>query len=311
MNKRVIVAGALLLVVLSGLGGFFISKNDKSSSVTEVRNADDYPLLARRIFIESPNDPIINFATLRKSLNDYFTEKGLKGSLYFEYLPTGTSIRIAGEEKEVAASLIKLPAAMELYKAVELGKVNLDTTVELKPEWLDGGFGNLYKKGAGYKLTIREAVKIMLQDSDNTALKVVSAAMLGNVPQEENPFNFLDAEIKQNNDLTVSIGARSYSSFLKCLYFSCYLSKENSQEILGHLSNSDFDKRMVAGTSSDVVVAHKVGNFAQSTQSDCGIVYLPLRNYLQCVMIEGPDNAETDAHIADLSKLSYEYLFSK
>jgi len=311
MSKKVIIICIALLVLLFGITGSLLINKDGKSPTYSGANSDDYPLLARRIFLENPNDPIVNFSPLRTALNKYFELNNLSGSLYFEYLPTGTSIRIAGEDKEVAASLIKLPAAMELYKAHELGKIDLDSEIELKTEWLDSGFGELYKKGVGHKLTLREAVEIMLRDSDNTALKAVSVTMMGLVPREENPFNFLDTEFFQNPDLTVSISARSYSSFLKCLYFSCYLNKQDSQELLGYLSETKFEDRIVAGVDDGVNVAHKVGNYKQDTQSDCGIVYLDRKNYLLCVLIEGPDNTETDAKIADISKLAFEYLRNK
>jgi beta-lactamase class A len=311
MSRKFLVIGGVLLVIFGLFIGFILFNNDDPSISNTGSNPEDYPLLARRIFTENPNEPIVNFSGLRSELNSYFEENNIEGGLYFEYLPTGTSIRIAGEEKEVAASLIKLPAAMELYKAAELGKINLDDEIVIREEWLDDGFGQLYKKGAGHKLTLREATKIMLKDSDNTALKTISVTMMGLVSESENPFNFLDAEFTQNPDLTVSISARSYSSFLKCLYFSCYLDKEHSQEILDYLSNTGFKDRIVAGVDDGVTVAHKVGNFGQTTQSDCGIVYLDKKNYLLCLMIEGPDNAETDAKIATISKLTYEFLKSK
>ncbi len=310
MSKKWIAVGGIFLVLAGIFGGYLLFNKDNSNN-SEVANSDDYPLLARRIFLENPNEPIVNFSALRGALNQYFTANNVEGGLYFEYLPTGTSIRIAGEEKEVAASLIKLPAAMELYKAAELGKINLDDKITLREEWLDDGFGDLYKKGAGHTLTLREATEIMLRDSDNTALKAVSVSMMGLLQQDENPFNFLDAEFSQNQDLTVSISARAYSSFLKCLYFSCYLEKQHSQELLDYLSNTDFKDRIVAGVDSGIPVAHKVGNFGQSTQSDCGIVYIETKNYLLCVMLEGPDNAKTDAKIAELSKLTFDYIKNK
>lgn len=307
MGKRTI--GIILAGVAVIAGLFFVfTRGNSSETVAYQQNPADFPLLARRIFLEDPNEQIINFSELRGSLYKYFEEQNVSGSLYFEYLPTGTSIRINGEEKEVAASLLKLPAAMELYKASELGLVDLNQTVKLRTEWLDDKFGTLYQKGPGYELSIEDAVKIMLVDSDNTALKVVSSSISGKLSPEDNPFNFLDAEFSQNPDLSVSISARAYTSFLKCLYFSCYLNKEHSQEILDYLSQSSFNDRLVAGVSDDVTVAHKVGNFAESTQSDCGIVYLERRNYALCVMIEGPDSDTTDSKIAEISRLTFDYL---
>ena len=198
---------------------------------------------------------------------------------------------------------------MDLFKAAEMGKVNLDQEITLQESWLDNAYGDLYKKGAGYKLTIREAIKIMLQDSDNTALKAVAASTPPDFPIEDRSFSAVDVDFQQNQDMTVSISARSYSSFLKCLYYSCYTNHDDSQEILSYLTESSFDNRLVAGVSNkDIKVAHKIGVNSENTQSDCGIVYMQRRNYLLCVMIKGQNNETTDKHIAEMSKLVYEYL---
>lgn len=154
----------------------------------------------------------------------------------------------------------------------------------------------------------------MLEHSDNTALNVISYHTENLLTDDQTPISALDLDIQvdASNNYTIAIGPRDYSSVLKCLYFSCYLDKEHSQELLNYLSNTNFDNRLKAGISDkSVVVAHKVGNFAQDTQSDCGIVYVPNRNYVLCAMIKGPDNAETDAKIADLSKKAYEFVSSQ
>lgn len=234
--------------------------------------------------------------------------ENISGSLYFEYLPTGTSIRVGRDERRVAASLIKLPFAMETYYAKEKGLIDFNTEYTLSDEMLDTEFGDLYKRGAGTQLTLKEALEIMLKDSDNTALNLVAKAVEGVVQPEEGPFNFLDADFVQNDDLTVSLTPRAYSSFLKCLYFSCYLDKSDSQEILHLLTESHLRDRLPAGIPEGVTVANKVGNFYDNVQSDCGIVYIPKRNYLICVMMDGPDNDQSSKHIADLSRLAYEYV---
>ncbi len=160
-------------------------------------------------------------------------------------------------------------------------------------------------------MTLKEAARIMLAESDNTALKAVASSMDGKVPQEQSPFSHVDVTAIQNPDDTISISARSYSSFIKCLYFSCYNSKQDSQEILETLTKTRFDQRIKAGiASADIRVAHKIGSFAQDTQSDCGLVYYPSRNYIICVMIKGTETAATDQHIANISKIAFEYIQS-
>lgn len=310
--RRIIILIICAAIVLFGGGYYFGKASQKQPPETTTNSGEQYPLLAKRLFVDNPNDIRLNFNPLREAIRVYIEQNKLNGSVYFEYLPTGTSIRVDGDEEEVAASLLKLPAAMELYRAAEQGKIDLNTQVTLRKEWLDPNYGTLYQKGVGYSLSLKEATKIMLEESDNTALKAIASSINGLVPQNESPFQYLDVDIVQNTDLSVSISARGYSSFLKCLYFSCYVNKEHSQEILNYLANSQFNNRLKAGVSdTSVKVAHKIGNFSQINQSDCGIVYLENSNYLLCVMINGPDNATTDAHIAAISKLAFDYTADK
>lgn len=315
MGKRniLLVLGIVTTLFALGFGAYSLGKNSVNGTALAAEKAEqqaaNYNLLAKRLFTEDPNDSWVNFSTLRKQINDYYASNNLSGSIYFEYLPTGTSIRINGDEQLVAASLIKLPAAMDLYKASELGKVDLDETITLKQEWLDNQYGELYKKGAGYQLTLREAAKIMLKDSDNTALKAVSASLGNRLASDENVFSSLDMDFQINKDFTVSIGARSYSSTLKCLYFACYNNKNDSQEILSYLTDTPYKSRIVAGINDkDIKVAHKIGTHFNANQSDCGIVYFPKRNYIICAMIGGAESSVTDKKIADISKIVFDFI---
>ncbi len=122
----------IALVIILLVGSYFTGKNTANRSdpvVDTVNIRDNYPLLATRIFIDNPADSIVNFSNLRSSLEDHVETNSIEGSIYFEYLPTGTSIRVGAERREVAASLMKLPAAMSLYKASELGRIDLDNEI--------------------------------------------------------------------------------------------------------------------------------------------------------------------------------------
>lgn len=308
MKNKVILL--LCLSVAFFMLGYTTGNNEiKILTPVNTNNNDKYSLLAKRLFVEEPNDPLINFTGLRAQLKNYMAENNLKGSLYFEYLPTGTNVRVDDNSEEVAASLMKIPATMELYKAYELGRVDIDKKIPLEESWLDDKFGELYKKGAGYELTLREAAEIALKDSDNTAIAMVIAKSRDKLELAENSLTYLDVEFSRPDLDTLTIGARAYSSFLKCLYFSCYLTTDNSQEILSYLTESSFSNRLAAGIPSGIKVAHKIGTFSD-TQSDCGIVYEPARNYVLCVMLDVEDTNAGNAHIAAISKFTYDFVHS-
>lgn len=308
-----------IIIIIIFIGIFFIGQNigsnkAKSQASSEFnRLSTNYNLLAKRIFIENPAETQVNFSALRGQLINYFKENQLEGgNLYFEYLPTGTSVRISGQEQLVAASLMKLPVAMNAYKAAKLGKIDLNKIVAIKPEWLDDTYGNLYQKGAGYRLSINDAIKIMLEDSDNTALKLVGAQIDGILPGSESSLNYVDIDLTVNDDNSISLDSKNYSSFLKCMYFSCYNDFDGSQKILEFLANSSSKTRLVAGlNNSNIKVAHKIGTNSDTNQSDCGIFYVPQRNYILCIMIPGNDSASTNAHFKDVSQIVYNYITTK
>jgi beta-lactamase class A len=308
--KRSKIITYIVLAITAVLIGVAIGKLfDSNDSSENTQTQEDYPLLADRLFVDNPNDIKINFSKLRSTLNNYFKENNISGSMYFEFLPTGSSVRVNGDSRYRAASLIKLPVAMELFKAAEQGKINLDDKVTLKEEWLNERFGELYEKGVGYELSYNDAVKILLQDSDNTALRLIIEATDSTLEIEDRALGALDIEFNLDSEDGILVGTRSYSSFLKCLYFACYNTKEDSQRILEYLSETNFDNRIVAGIEDkSLTVAHKIGVFNTQVQSDCGIVYLDRNNYIICIMIEGSNNDSTNGHFSNLSNAVYSYL---
>lgn len=314
MSVKHIVMGTAAVGILT-LASYSIGRSTAPHSpiTNPLQNSsEEYTLLAPRLFLDNPNDTRINFSGLRSSVRNYFSENDVSGTLYFEYLPTGTSIRVNGDERFTAASLMKLPVAMELFKAKELGVADLNQKVTLKQEWLNDGFGDLYKKGAGYELSLQELVEILLKDSDNTALRAIIETNDRVLGTNDRALGSLDIEYTLGNDQSIQIGSRSYSSFLKCLYFACYNNKEDSQAILNLLSETKFNNRIVSGIADpNVVIAHKIGVANVNWQSDCGIVYIPSSNYVLCIMLEGTDNDAINAHFAALSKLAYEFVLTK
>jgi beta-lactamase class A len=291
--------------LVAGFAWWLIPTSDNATP----SGADNFPLLAKRISIDEPNDTIINFSDLRTTLNTFYADQKLDGGIYFEYLPTGTSIRVNANEEFRPASLLKLPVAMEFYRGVELGKIDPKQTVALKDEWLNSEYGELYKKGAGYELVLEDAVRIMLTESDNTALRVLTAAT-ENLDIKDRALGALDIEFSRDENSEISVGARSYASFLKCLYFACFNSKAHSQTILDYLTQTPFDDRLKSGLPKEdnVKFAHKVGVFNTQVQSDCGLVYLEKRNYILCVMVRGANNDAIKNYFKQLSATVYDYV---
>ena len=309
-KQRLILYTTLVVVGISAAIGFAYLAGKSSSDDAIDHASAEYPLLARRIFLDKPNDTLLNFVPLRKTLDQRLAAINAKHSLYFEYLPTGTTVRNGDTESIVGASLLKLPVVMDLYRAAELGKVNLDTVVEVKPEMLNDQYGDLYKKGAGTKISLREAAAYALEKSDNTAILLVQDNIRGLLEPDETALAAVDADFDIAGS-TVLINAKSYSSILKCLYFACYVNRDSSQEILDSLTKTPFGDRITAPIPPDIKVAHKIGvNVDTFSESDCGIFYVPRRPYTLCIMLDLPEE-QAKPLLAELSSLVYNAVTSQ
>lgn len=305
MHNRSITITAGLVLGVSLLGAGYFAGLTSSSRISSSDPQQQFPLLAKRILIDNPNDPIINFVPLRKLIEERL--KGLTApySFSFEYLPTGTTIRLGDNVGLVGASLLKLPVVMDLYKAGELGKLDLDAERVVEADMLNNEYGDLYKQGAGTKLSLREAARITLEKSDNTAILLIQKHLQGQLGTDDTAISAVDADVGVQ-DNSVAISSKSYSSILKCLYFACFNNKQDSQEILGYLSKSSAQGRIASGVPTNVIVAHKFGTSIKTlTDSDCGIFYVPNRPYVLCIMLGLPAE-QASVLQSEISRLVYQ-----
>lgn len=268
-----------------------------------------YPLLSKRVFIEDSNDLIVNFVPLRKALKDYVSDQDGRVGVYFEYLPSGSSIGANDTEEVKLASLSKVPLAMSILKKIEKGELSLETKITLKKEFLDSKFGDLWKKGEGAIFSVEELIEQSLKHSDNTAYEALFSLL--NENEVIDVYNALEIEVKGRDD-NVTVSPKSYSSIFRSLYLSTYLKREDSQYILEILSDIIFKDKIPAGVPSSVLVSHKIGVFNRidtpdKVYTDCGIVYYPLRPYILCIFVQDTEMSATK-HMQFISKMVYGYV---
>lgn len=310
MKKNTIIYALIAICLVSNIGWWVSSSaSDSTGSNQRDSNAADFPYLSKRIFAENQNDILINFQPLRKQLESKvgLLPPGTQLSFYFEYLPSGTSIRIGDNNNLVAASLLKVPMVMNLYKASELRRINLDQPVKLTSDSLDNSYGELWKRGAGSTITLRDAARLAVAESDNTASRLIFSHLRGLLSEDEQSFAQLDID-QDLKDGQAVINAKSYTSVLKSLYFASYVDRTNSQQILDFLSQSSEHNRLTAQLPTSLKVAHKNGVYNSNlSESDCGIVYQKNRPYVVCVMV-GLPGQEADRFIAETSKIIHDYI---
>lgn len=281
MKKIAFIFIGVALLVSLGINAFLFSKYKTTQANPIGDQSKIFPLLSPRILFNYPNDLLINFLPLRNNLNSLVAPYSSTFGFYFEYLPTGVSIGVNGSTAFSPQSLIKVPIVMAYYHFQERTGLTDDSVVTLKASQIDSRFGHLWEKGVGYQIKMSDVVNLALTQSDNTAANVLADY----VPLEDYKtiYEGLDIDFPDKNpDLKLS--AKQYSSILKSLYFSSLLTKDDSEEILNLLTQSAFNDKLGAGVPTNIPVAHKIGSLDNSLFQDCGIVYVPRRPYILCMI---------------------------
>jgi len=277
----------------------------KSSLSHDHIQQNRYPfLVSSSIYPSYLNNHVVNFLPLRQKIDKEVKPYNDRFALYLEYLPTSTTIEVNGDSEFTAESLLKVPAVMAYFHKKERLGTAQDPTVSIKANELNNKFGDLYKKGAGYQINLANAVKLALQKSDNTAAIVITDQISGS------DFNFvldgLDSSVAMYENSPV-ITAQGYASILKALYFSSVLNNEDSEKILELLAKTDFSDMLPAGIPKGIPVAHKIGVAYEQLYSDCGIVYVPMHQYILC-MVSKSDLLPARERMKKISAMIYTYI---
>lgn len=233
--------------------------------------------------------------------------------IYFEYLPSGISIGINDTNEIPMASLIKVPTIIGIYRKINAKEIEKTEMLTIQEDDIDTHFGELWKKGAGATISVEDAIKLTITQSDNTAHSVLYKKLSDS--EKYQVYGELDIRIEKNKeDILPIISAKSYSSILKSLYYSSYLPASYSEEILTYMIESIDKEKLVAGIDSTIPVAHKIGVYEKVggnfVYSDCGIIYLPKRQYILCMMIEDSSHEKSTTIMAHLSKIVNSYITS-
>lgn len=250
------------------------------------------------------------FEELKKEVEEMV--KPLKGmyGVYFESLDTRIlgykdttakkSFNINGETKFTAASMIKLPVLITLYREAEAGRVNLDEEYTLKQADKWTGSGSLYYRPVGTVVSYRKMAELMGQQSDNTAWHIIEN-LLGKTKIEQTikilgmrDSSYADGVITPND-----IGL-----LFRKLYQEPILSEKSRDEILRYLTKTIYENRLPAGLPEGIRMAHKVGSEIRVI-SDGGIVYGE-KPYVLVVLSQEVNEIEAGKVLPEIGKLVYE-----
>ncbi len=247
----------------------------------------------------------------------------------FMDLQTGDTLFINAHARFHAASTMKTPVMIELYKQANEGKFSLDDSVLVKTEFTSIVDGSpytldisadsetvLYEK-VGQKLPIRALMYLMITQSSNLATNILMA--LVDAQQVTASMRQLGAP-----DIEVLRGVEDLKAFEKGLnntttaydlvqIFAAIgrheiISQHACDEMMAILFDQKFNAIIPARLPAAVKVAHKTGSIT-GVQHDSGLVVLPNGHKYVLVLLakDLPDKEQGVTTLAEISEMVYDY----
>lgn len=322
-TKKII--GISSLALISFVCGLFTSPYlfpEANQNITkEIRKSYDFKFI--NPLLECENSSINqdqNLNSLRKTINSIIsqnisTKQISFASIYYRDLNNGPWFGVNATEYFSPASLIKVPVMIAYFKEAEENPAILDKKI-VNTKSFDYSQQNITPTTVleqDKEYTVGELIERMIVYSDNAAYEL----LLENIDNMKifNVYKDLDVDISKaqqdpnGNIITVS----NYSSFFRILFNASYLNEDMSEKALTLLSKSQYYQGLVAGVPENIIIAHKFGErqYLPSKEKqlhDCGIVYLPKKPYLICIMSRSTDFDQAASFIKEISKTVYDYV---
>ncbi len=230
-----------------------------------------------------------------------------------KHLETDESYFYHADQPMPTASLIKFPVMVEAYRQASEGGVSLQDVLVIREEDKVPGSGILTPHlSAGTSLTLRDAIRLMIVFSDNTATNLVLdriglAATSGQMEQLGMPHTKIHAKVFRRDTSLFpersqefglgSTTARETVRLYELLHRRELVSPEACEEMLDHLLHCDDATKLARDLPAGTKLAHKGGAVSQS-RCDAGIIFSPQGPIAICVLTRqnedrrfSPDNA--------------------
>lgn len=236
-------------------------------------------------------------------------------SIYVWQYETEKFVDINASEIFSAASIIKIPVLIDLFKSIEAGQLSLNDKMTLTDYYRAEGSGSLQFKAENSQWTIDELARIMTTESDNSATNMIMSK-LGSMTDINSSIRLWGLkntsvktwlpDINGNNKTT----ARDMGTMLYNIDnnhdFLDISSREKIFDYMGHVHNN---RLIQAGLGPGALFMHKTGDIGKML-GDAGIVFAPNgRKYIVVILANRPHNSvQGKDFIVKASEIIYNYM---
>ena len=267
---------------------------------------------------------------LIEKLENAIAISGAEVSIVFEDLETDETIEINAEKMMHAASLMKVPVMIEVFRQAEQGKFSLDEKIAVTNEFksiVDGSPYSLTAAGdsdediyryIGKDMSLRDLVVRMITVSSNLAANVlIERVGVENVMDTLTKLGIHGMKVLRGvEDIKAyekGLNNRTNATGMALVMQSIARGKagagEACEQMIDILSRQKYRAKIPAGIPPGVKVANKTGSITR-IDHDGAIVFPEGRKpYILVVMTRGIEKREdAEKLIAELSKMVYDYV---
>jgi beta-lactamase class A len=231
-----------------------------------------------------------------------------------------------------AASTIKAPLLLAVYKLAEEGRIRLDDTLHVRNRFrsLTGGIYRVsptrdgdseVHRRRGRSMRVRELARAMIVRSSNLATnllldyvgleearRVLKEARIEGIELRRGVEDTAAFEQGINNEVTAEGLARCF----RLLCQEGFVRAETREQMVEILCAQEFNGMIPAQLPREARVAHKTGEIS-TVCHDAGIVFLPKRKpYVVAILTQWDEHIEKrQGCVAEISRALYEYVTGK
>jgi beta-lactamase class A len=253
--------------------------------------------------------------TLQSELSSMSMHAPGNVGIMVEDLATGLSTSVNAYAQMPAASTIKIPVMVEVFKRLEHGDFDLNRKVTLQASDRDWGSGDLCNAAAGSKYTVSRLLTLMITVSDNTATNMLIRLVHRDAINDEMSDlgltqTSLHDYIRSEGPIRYALRSSPYDMVKLMTEMARYqlIDEWSSREMIAIMTGQHHNGLIPVPLPKGTVIAHKTGEL-HDTLNDVGVVYLNSEPYAIAVMTTNLGTLDAGYHfIQGVSRIAYAQL---
>lgn len=256
--------------------------------------------------------PVVK-ARLQKLMQKY---KTIDPSVFVWEYDSGKFVDINATKIYPAASIIKIPVLIQLFKSIEANQLTIYDEMALTPYYKAEGSGDMQSRSDGSTYTIDQLAREMITKSDNSATNMIVSAIGSMTDVNAGIRDWGLRSTRINNWLPDIEGtnyttAKDLATMLYNLDNPGFLNINSREYIVDYMSHVENNRLIQAGLDKNALFVHKTGDIGKML-GDAGIVFAPNgKKYICVILANRPYNSPLGKDfIQEASKTIYNSIMS-